>query len=55
MDASGKFQLCFISVSQVIQESFKGPFKQVLRGVSRGVQEFFIEVSRKFQDTFLSV
>ena len=36
----------------VIQESFKRPFKQVLRGVSRGFQGSFIEDSRKFEEIF---
>ena len=52
MDASGKFLVCFKSVSQVIQEGFKSNFKQVSREVSRGFQGSFIEVSRKFQEKF---
>ena len=36
----------------VIQESFKRPFKQVLRGVSRGFQGSFIEDLRKFEEIF---
>ena len=34
-----KFQVCFESVSQVIEEGFKMPFKQVSRVISRGFQE----------------
>ena len=52
MGASGKFQGCFKSVSQVLQESFKWPLKKGSRGVSRGFQGAFIEVSGKCQDTF---
>ena len=53
MGASGKFQGYFNNVLWVIKESFKKPFKQVSRGVSRAVQGFFIEV--KFQENFQSV
>ena len=43
-----KFQGCFMEVSRVFQESFKGFFQ----GISRMFQEIFKGISRVFQACF---
>ena len=52
---SGKFQGCFKSVSQAIQEALEASFKGDYKRVSRMFQGLFIVLSSVFQECFKEV
>ena len=54
MGASGKFQGCIKSVSRVIKESFKRPFKQVSRASFKRVSSIFHKTFKEFSTTKIS-